>query len=81
MDPEGIKLLQIIGKERAETSTVVKCINTAGESIKPMIIHHEHRVQGFWLRGVPEGVVISAFPKGYINNKTFYEWGRCSLNI
>ena len=75
--PEGKKLLQVIGKKRAEMSTVITCVNAAGECMKPLIIHHGNRVQESWSKGAPKGVVIKASTKGYINDRIFYEWGSC----
>ena len=77
--PEGKNLLQVIGKERAKTSTMITCINTAGESMKPVIIHHGNRVQESWYNGAPEGIIMKASTKGYINDKIFYEWGKLFL--
>ena len=77
--PEGKNLLQVIGEERAEMSTVITCVNAAGEAMKPVIIHHGNRVQESWYNGVPEGIIIKASTKGYINNKIFYEWGKLFL--
>ena len=46
-------LLQVIGKEHAETSTVITCVNAAGEKMPPLIIHRGVCVQKSWLTDAP----------------------------
>ena len=75
----GKPLLQVIGKECAETLTVITCVNTAGEKIPQLIIHRGVCVQESWLTDAPEGVVVKASAKGYVNDKIFHEWGQLFL--
>ena len=69
----GKLLLQVIGKEHAETSTVLTCVNAAGDKMPPLIIHRGVCVQESWLTDAPEGVVVKASAKGYANDKIFHE--------
>ena len=41
---KGKKLNQVVGSEQAETSTIIGCINAAGEKMPPLIIHKGVRV-------------------------------------
>ena len=75
----GKPLLQVIGKEHAETLTVITCVNVAGEKMPPLIIHRGVCVQESWLTDAPEGVVVKVSAKGYVNDKIFYEWGQLFL--
>ena len=73
---KGKDLLQVVGCERPETSTVVAGVNAAGERMDPMVIHRGQRVSETWKRGAPENALIKATKKGYITNEVFFEWGK-----
>ena len=75
----GKPLLQVIGKEHAETSTVIACANATGEKMPPLIIHRGVCVQESWFTDSPEGVVVKVSAKGYVNDKIFHEWGQLFL--
>ena len=48
VSPEGKNLLQVIGKERAKTSTVITCVNTAGEASYHPLWQQSPRIMVQW---------------------------------
>ena len=75
----GKKLNQVVGSERAETSTVVDCVNAAGEKMPPLIIHRGVWVPATWTQNAPLYYQVCATKKGYINHAVFYFWGKMFL--
>ena len=73
---KGKKLNQVVGSERAETSTVIGCTNAAGEKMPPLIIHKGVRVPAAWSRDAPQYYRVRASRKGYVNDALFHYWGR-----
>lgn len=76
---KGARLSQVVGNERATTSTVLMGANAAGELIPPLVIHKGCRVSASWMKGGRMYWRLRTSEKGYINDELFYFWGKMFL--
>ena len=68
-----IRTFQQVSREQGETSMVLTFVNTAGQSVPPLIIHKGQCVQETWQLKAPGGMKIAATKRGYITKSKFYE--------
>ena len=71
---------EVVGSERAKTSTVVDCVNAAGEKMPPLIIHRGVWVPATWTQNAPLYYRVCATKKGYINHAESTFGAKCSLH-
>jgi ABC-type histidine transport system ATPase subunit len=70
--PRSGKAVSIVPSEKGETSTVLCCVNAAGETTNTCVIFKGVRIQTRWLEGKPDDVDVKASPKGYINKQLIF---------
>ena len=63
-----------VPKGQGETSTILTFANAMGLVVPPLIIHKGSKVSDTWHINCPVGVMIWAFPKGWINWNIFFEY-------
>ena len=63
-----------VPKEQSEMSTILTFANAAGLVIPPVIIHKGEKVSDMWCINCPDGVMVQASPKGWINHDIFFEY-------
>ena len=69
-----IRTFQQVSGEQGETSMVLTFVNTAGQSVPPLIIHKGQRVQETWQLKAPGNMKITATERGYITKSKFHEY-------
>ena len=70
-----IRTFQQVSGEQGEMSMVLTFVNTAGQSVPPLIIHKGQRVQETWQLKAPGNMKITATERGYITKSKFHEYG------
>lgn len=74
--PKHVDLVQTVSGEKGDRYSIVTYVNAAGFSLPPMVIFKGKRYNPKWEENCPEGVLIRNSPKGYINKRLFYEYGK-----
>ena len=76
-----IRTFQQVSREQGEMSTVLTFVNTAGQSVPPLIIHKGQRVQETWQLKAPGDIKIAATERGYITKSKFHKYGLHFVNF
>lgn len=71
---KGVRTAYILTPPPLPHTSIVGCINAAGESMPPTIINIGKNIQSTWFEDAAPGVSFASSDSGWINDKIFLSW-------